>query len=375
MYLKRFKLILCLSAFVLTGALLDKSRPLYGRPAYRGTGEPFAAVGGDVVPDVSADEQSEESFLESFFGKELLASMTFEDSLPAHESDHVDTAANIGWSKRQGWAEPLDVTSSFIEFYKMWKDGTAFLPGGAEKFVYVLVGGLYTKHYPFYFASTKSALADLGLDVRMAPIDTDDPAEVNARVIADYVRNVYVKEGKKTVLIGHSKGCTDASDALSVYPDLHEMTRAFIAIQGPFGGSPLANDLEGSSVLRKILDLAIRKIFGGSPKALQEMTYAARQKQLAKAPFPADKVNTVCFVSHTERWDSLMAPTAAWSRKYYNAPSDGLVSVADADFPGAKKVLVHDVDHADAAFPDGFSLADYKASGIVRALVMIALRQ
>jgi triacylglycerol lipase len=74
-----------------------------------------------------------------------------------------------------------------------------------------------------------SHIKQMGLDVRKVAIDTDVGVAANAVVIRDVVLGV-AKEGKRCVVIGHSKGGVDATEAIAVY-QLYEHIRAFIAVQ------------------------------------------------------------------------------------------------------------------------------------------------
>lgn len=68
------------------------------------------------------------------------------------------------------------------------------------------------------------------------------------------------------VLLGHSKGGVDASAAVSLYwSELKEKVGGLVAIQSPYGGSPIASDILregqiGDAETRRIMELLICKI-------------------------------------------------------------------------------------------------------------------
>jgi pimeloyl-ACP methyl ester carboxylesterase len=62
------------------------------------------------------------------------------------------------------------------------------------------------------------------------------------------VRDIIVAQheqfGKTVVLLGHSKGGTDAAAACAMYwAELKDKVRGLIMLQSPYGGTPLAADL------------------------------------------------------------------------------------------------------------------------------------
>ena len=60
----------------------------------------------------------------------------------------------------------------------------------------------------------------------------------------DIIVAQYEQFGKKVVLLGHSKGGTDAAAACAMYwTELKDKVRGLIMLQSPYGGTPLAADL------------------------------------------------------------------------------------------------------------------------------------
>ena len=66
----------------------------------------------------------------------------------------------------------------------------------------------------------------------------------NAATLRDIIIAQYEQFGKTVVLLGHSKGGTDAAAACAMYwPELNDKVRGLILLQSPYGGTPLAADL------------------------------------------------------------------------------------------------------------------------------------
>lgn len=66
----------------------------------------------------------------------------------------------------------------------------------------------------------------------------------NATAVKDIIVAQYEHFGKKVVLLGHSKGGTDAAAACAMYwTGLKDKVRGLIMLQSPYGGTPLAADL------------------------------------------------------------------------------------------------------------------------------------
>lgn len=66
----------------------------------------------------------------------------------------------------------------------------------------------------------------------------------NASDLKDIILAQYDKFGKTIVLLGHSKGGTDAAAACAMFwSELKDKVRGLILLQSPYGGTPLAADL------------------------------------------------------------------------------------------------------------------------------------
>lgn len=103
------------------------------------------------------------------------------------------------------------------------------LPANAKDYVYLLVPGLFTNHYPGYMNQNIEGLRSHGLDARKLQIDTGLGVDANAVTVRDEILTL-AKEGKKIILIGHSKGGVDAAAAIAKF-NLYDHITAFIPVQ------------------------------------------------------------------------------------------------------------------------------------------------
>lgn len=112
--------------------------------------------------------------------------------------------------------------------------------------------------------------------------------ETNAQQLKDYIEELFWGTGKRVVLLGHSKGGVDAAAALSIYWDeLRDKVLGLVAVQSPYGGSPIASDMlrEGQIAdieTRRIMEMVICKIIKVCAASCgQSFSFRMRIKSLA----------------------------------------------------------------------------------------------
>ena len=293
----------------------------------------------------------------------------------------VDTGQNqqnpspSGWAVDQQGGARADRTSEYRTLADQSKQGQNTLPPDAQNYVYLMVPGLFTEHYPGYMKENNAKLDELGLQHETVQIDTDASVETNAQVIREAIMRIAEKEGKQVVLVGHSKGGVDATAAIAMYPELEEHVRAVVAMQSPYGGTPIASDIAANSTLLGWVSRAIKGLFKGDTRALTDLTYNARQDFVEKHPYAADRVPTVSFATTGGPAFSPTAPSAYYMNRQYGLESDGLVPSQDAIVPGSDLVTQDNLDHSGPVMaPFGSGKADAPAD-ITQALITLALRR
>jgi hypothetical protein len=105
-----------------------------------------------------------------------------------------------------------------------------------------------------------------------------------------------------------------------------------------------------------------------------DLTYADRRAFVTAHPHP-EEVPTLCLASSRSDWRSLFLLTAGYLRERYDAPSDGMVVPADAVIPGARRVELDDMDHAESVLRGLPGLDNYDPGEITEVLVAMALEQ
>jgi len=173
-------------------------------------------------------------------------------------------------------------------------------------------------------------------------------------------------------LIGHSKGGCDAVGAVSRHwHNLREKVAGVVTLQAPLGGTPIADDFEETE-LTGFSEMYMRHVLDGQDNIMEGLTYEMRMQELTQFPFPAE-CPILTFSSGTQRATSPLAHLAAYCRKEYKIPTDGITASWDADLP-ASSIRVHfelDWDHANCAFPESHGPGDHVVN---EACVMLLIR-
>jgi triacylglycerol lipase len=174
------------------------------------------------------------------------------------------------------------------------------------------------------------------------------------------------------VLVGHSKGAVESLSTLAVYPELRRHVRAVVAIQAPYGGSPIAHDLTDTPELRRILSIAFPVLFYGVSRSVEDLSYTARMEFVRRHPYTAE-VPTVALATSRDSRRSLLWPITRYMADRYGLPSDGLVPRVDAEIPGSRLVRLDDMDHAEAALVGLPGFANHYPGNVTEAMVALAL--
>lgn len=307
----------------------------------------------------------------------------------------------------------LNLTRSDLEAFPLYDPAArgndcGEMPPSWHDLSFLLVPGLFTKSYPFYFSSLRATLQGLGLHVwgdlttTFSEFDTDKSVAHNAAVLRMEVLAMVGERGRKhptrrVVVLAHSKGAVDFAAALTLYPDeLTPHIAAHVSLQGPHGGSPLVNDLMCTNLQRTVAISTLNTLSGAGAEALMDLTYPVRRSFHTDAgPYPAGAVPTVCLASWDKRrwggalgqlgaWGGLtsmlqgpvlLAPAIAYIRARYGRRSDGAVCVDDAILPGTVFVQLDDMDH----FGPGWRLFPasdgYDPARLCLALTRLALER
>eukprot|EP00897_Mesotaenium_endlicherianum_P002673 jgi/Mesen1/2433/ME000157S01573 len=392
------------------------------RPAENKTGNSGEAAGmkesdnGEIAEEQVAGGETSGRGLVSI---PSLAVLSWQGLVSRVQTTIRGSSQDIGWLQRESSLPPVeDGTDRFIALLGRITNGVHTLP---DSLVYLLIPGLFSNLSPLYLLETKKHFSTIGLACHIARLDSQAPVEINAAAIKHYIEELYWGTGKRVVLLGHSKGGVDAAAALAIYrDDLVEKVAGLVAVQSPYGGTPVASDLIRQGQIadvqfRRVLDLLMRRIIKGDIRSLEDLTYARRREFLAQHPIPSG-IPVVCFHSEASRapavisslshihqaeipWGNaqgggndldaasnksipVAAPLAAvlalvalQLELRYGEKSDGLVARKDAEIPGSIAVRPErKLDHAFMVFaPSKKNPKDVDAAQICEALITLLL--
>ena len=194
-----------------------------------------------------------------------------------------------------------------------------------------------------YMAGQRAWLARIGVDVSVARLPTAAPVEANAARLADLI----LGEARPVVLVGHSKGGVEALAAL-LRPGVATRCRAFLALQSPFHGSPIADAALAHGPVRQAAHHVLRFAGIGDGQGLLDLTCPVRQAWMREhaeaiaaltAHLPVASIATA--IADPPGWrDRPYLPLARWMARIGAGPGDGLVPVASTVLPGARHAVL-----------------------------------
>ena len=200
-----------------------------------------------------------------------------------------------------------------------------------------------------YIRAQVEALKTDGIDIEIAPIDTEQSVAENGRQLATYLAG----NTRPVCIISHSKGGLDTLEfLLRAAPEYRRQIACWVVMQSPFAGSPVADLIVGEKWMRGITDPLLRAL-GGSEQSLDDLTVSVRKEYMKKNfqyielignSFPIIVVATYVDGSRTPSLH--MAPTQRWMKKQ-GLENDGLVPIESALLPGARYIVVPGLDHTD----------------------------
>ncbi len=288
----------------------------------------------------------------------------------------------------------------FQDWFLKADEGTLAIPEEVEAraagFRYVFVGGLQHERMPGYFSQNIRALVDSG--VPGGAIHRIDPSSHKTYVDnLESLRKEFLavaEEGPEPlVIIAHSRGACDAlAFALSEPEFVDAHVEALFLVQGPFGGSGLADyafgDGEPMDDQMAIHTRALAHLLGklekgllhrGRHGGLADLTreasdgFWARTLEEYADVIPIVGPRTFYIESHVDprRQPLLRRPMAKYLDTYYG-PNDGLVAEGDQFLPGlGTRLGTLDVGHADLThrFPAGRRGRRHR-SALIQAILM-----
>ncbi len=289
---------------------------------------------------------------------------------PAQQWWGPGCAGMAGWFRAES-APPTEVTPRFQQIYARVRRGEPVLPAEARRHLYLLVKGLLGDELFGYLSDNQTRLQRRGLETREVQVDTEGSLSDNIEVVRDALEDA-AYFNRSVVLVGHSKGAVESLSTLALYPELRRHVRAVVALQAPYGGSPIAHDLTESPELHRVLDIAFPLFFYGVSRSVDDLRYPARMEFVRRHPYSGE-VPTVALASSRYSRRSMLWPVAHYMLQRYGLPNDGLVAQVDAEIPGSRLVRLDDVDHAEAALVGIPGFANHNPGNLTEAMVALAL--
>ena len=160
-------------------------------------------------------------------------------------------AALLGISMWLGMAGSVPAVgpSEFQEWFALASRGKLDLPQDVQRvalsYRYVFVGGLGNEHLGGYFSQNAAELRALGVPrqaIHVINPSSSRTVEENAQTVREQFREIAATGPERLVVIAHSRGACDAlAFALRNPRFVQKKVRAIFLVQGPFGGTGLAD--------------------------------------------------------------------------------------------------------------------------------------
>ncbi len=220
------------------------------------------------------------------------------------------------------------------------------LAGHRVLLAYGLLGELMQRFRPFgmdYMGTQLAWLREtLRLPAEVVKLPTAAPVAANAAKLAAVIAG----DPRPALLIGHSKGGLEGLAAL-LDPAAAARCRAFLALQSPFRGSPVADAVIAARPLHIAAGFALEALKLGSGEGLRDLTTAAREAWMGAHAEPVAallrQVPTLTAATQLDATcpppDRRYLPLARWVAAR-SGPNDGLVPVSSALLPGAVHVVL-----------------------------------
>jgi len=221
----------------------------------------------------------------------------------------------------------------------------AALAGHRVLLAYGLLGEVMARLAPMgvdYMGAQLAWLRGIGAEAHIVKLPTAAPVAANAARLAAAI----AADPRPVVLIGHSKGGLEGLAAL-LHPGAASRCRAFLALQSPFRGSPVADALCAARPLHQAAGMALEALKLGSGEGLRDLTTTARTAWMARhAEAIAALLARVPTLTAATRLtaecppaDRRYLPLARWVATH-GGENDGLVPVASALLPGTIQVTL-----------------------------------
>ncbi len=267
-------------------------------------------------------------------------------------------------------------SSEFQAWFDQANTGRLSIPPDVERvarqYRYVFVAGFQNERMPGYFGQNVKELRARGIPKRLIHFitpDSDDTVAGNAGAVRKRFLEIAGEGPEELVIIAHSRGACDAlAFALNDPQFVCDHVRAMFLLQGPFGGTGIADYLVGvgpamdqampwgSRTIARVIGSLERYVIqkgkhGGVPGLTTESSEEFWEQLLTEraAAVPIVGPKTFYVTAKTApRQLRAFKRAVAWYLEAYFGANDGMVALADQSVPGVGSVIaVLDAGHTD----------------------------
>ncbi len=176
---------------------------------------------------------------------------------------------------------------------------------------------------------------------------TSGSSAANGKIIAQFIRDGFRKDGRKFILLGYSKGAPDILEAVAGDPEAGRSVAALITVAGAIGGSPIA-DFMPVQAQQWIQAITHGQCKGDLYSALHSLRRDVRQKFLAEHPDPGFPVYSISAVS--SKADTSKVLLEGWMfLSIFGQPEDSQLLESDTRYPGGHVLGAVYADHIAVA--------------------------
>lgn len=187
-----------------------------------------------------------------------------------------------------------------------------------------------------------------GVENERVWIESEADNEFNAIIIREKI----IESKKPVIIIAQSKGCMDSLASLVAYPEIREKVKAFLPLNGPFQGTPLANLAVSYSHMRDTISWMLEQL-GGDIRSVESLRVEVSQRYLDREEIEIqnlrDSMPLIALAARIPRDPKRMNTSFAIPRDFLEAQgyiNDGLLPWQSSVLPGAEYVLLENFDHA-----------------------------
>jgi pimeloyl-ACP methyl ester carboxylesterase len=269
----------------------------------------------------------------------------------------------------------------------------------ALSFRYVFVGGLGNEHLAGYFAQNAAELRALGVPrqaIHVIRPSSRRTVDENLESVREQFRAIAAKGPEPLVVVAHSRGACDAlAFALRNPRFVRDRVRAIFLVQGPFGGTGLADYVCGEGepvdgrmppvhrflahqIGKRVDDVVAKRGWHDAVEDLRrdeskEYWACSLRDHAAAVPVVGPRVFYIESQAHGGKLVWFHRTTGSYLRTYYG-PNDGLVALADQHLPGLGTSLGPiDAGHTDltSGFPHAAAGRRYRKALIQCVLMTV----